>query len=236
MKQSVKTGLVMINYFLDALKYISENKGVPYFLEGKIRDLGNTLSIKDNGQIIKFIIKHNNASDCFRYLNNRKLLRHIFPPLHNLKAVPQNKKQSKNAFEHTIRVLDCVPIEKLDLRWVALFHDLGKSECFKDNENFIHHNVYSAGLTTTYCDIFEIPKANKIRKIVYNHMLPQDYQRNPVWKEETIKKFIERCKKNYVEETIWFAYYDKQAENNIPAYLQPYLDLIEKVKMLNGTN
>ena len=224
----------MIKYFLDALKCVVEGREVSYFLEGKIKDLGNALTIKDNEAIVKFILNNENASGCFRYLNKKKLLQHIFVPLHNLKAVAQNKKKSKNAFEHTIRVLDCVPVKDIDLRWVALFHDLGKSECLKDNDNFIYHNVYSAGLTDTYCEIFNIPRSHKIRKIVYNHMLPQDYQRNPVWTDETIKKFIERCKPSYVEETIWFAYYDKQGENNVPAYLQPYLDLIEKVKRLNA--
>lgn len=219
----------MNSKFLEAINCISRNNEVSYYIESKLKDSIQYLSMQDRGEILLHILNNENAGDFFRYLNKLKILQDIFPPLYNLKGVKQNKRKSSNAFEHTIKVIDCVPVEDIDLRWVALFHDLGKKDAYSYNGNFNYHNVYSRQIAEVYCDIFNLKNKDKITTIVYNHMLPQDYQINPVWKEPTIKRFIKNCDIRYVNETIWFAVYDKQAENKNPEYIQPYYKLLEKV-------
>lgn len=221
----------MINWYFKAIDYIKEQKDIPYYVESKIRDLSGMLTSQNKKELIERILLTPKPSLSFRYLQKNKILSNIFSPLYALKRVPQNKHKSKNALEHTLRVMDAVPQDNMTLRWVALFHDLGKHDSYFKDGNFIKHAYYSAEISSIYSHyIYKIPEAKKIVKIVHNHMLPLDYQRNPVWDIPAIKRFIERCDKEFVIDIIDFAYYDKKSENDYEEYLKPITTLKEIVK------
>ena len=221
----------MVSWYFKAIDCINNQKEVPYYIESKIRDLWVYLSSKEKKELIERVLYSKKPSLGFRYLNKNKILSEVFRPLYSLQRVPQNKHKSKNALEHTLRVIDTVPADNKLLRWVALFHDLGKHDSYVKDNNFIKHAYYSAEITNLYMSyIFKLPEAKKIIKIVQNHMLPLDYQRNPVWDTTTILRFIERCGKEYVIDTIDFSYYDKKSENDYPEYLKPISTLKEIIK------
>jgi len=221
----------MVSWYFKAVDCLSKQKEVPYYIESKVRDLWTYLSSGDKKELIERILKTEKPSTSFRYLNKNKVLSEIFRPLYSLKKVPQNKHKSKNALEHTLRVIDVVPKDRLDLRWVALFHDLGKHDSYFKDRNFIKHPYYSAEITNLYARyIWKLEEADKIIKIVQNHMFPLDYQRNPVWDTKAIIRFVDRCHKDYVIDTIDFAYYDKKSENDYAEYLKPITTLKEIVR------
>ena len=223
-----------INYFLDAIKSINNNEVPQYFLESKIKDLGALLTIRDCGDIILEMLCSEKPSDSFRYFEKKKALFYIFPILDCCKLISQNKHRSKNVFDHTIKVIDIIPRDNIDLRWAGLFHDLGKRDCSLFHNDFYKHSAISAKLFDSYSEMFNIQNKVKITKIILYHMLPLQYQKNQDWGEKGINNFISLCSKEFVFDVIEFAYYDKKAENDVEEFLQPILELREKVKEISG--
>lgn len=220
-------------FFLHAFDCKRENRLVPYYIEGKIRDLHAHLSLEEQSIVIEDIISKDKAGLCFRYLFTNKALRSIFTPLYLLSKVPQDKGKSRNAFEHTLRVVDAVPIDYLSLRWVALFHDLGKYDSHNHDKNFYCHANYSAEITKLLLRVYEIQNGDLILNVVKNHMFPLDYQRQPNWTDEAVNNFVKRCN-GYAIETVDFSIYDKIAEHNNEEFLKPLIELRERVKNVSS--
>jgi len=220
----------MLESFLESMQIIRDGKTVPYYLESKIKDLAFLISISDKSAILNDIIWNKNSYLCFRYLHDNKILSNIFPYLESLQKVPQKKGKSRNALEHTLNVLDVIPDDNILLKWVAIFHDLGKYDSYFNDDSFNQHHIYSAKLCDFLCSTYQIQDKDKICRIVKNHMFPLDYQRNPNWTDKAIITFIERCGKENVIDIIEFSYYDKKAENDRKEYLDIIVELKEKVK------
>lgn len=216
------------DFFLHAFDCQREGRIVPYYIEGKIRDLHQHLSFEEQSIVVSNIVRNDHAGLCFRYLNNFKALSNILTPLAQLHKVPQDKGKSRNALDHTLRVLDKIPVENINLRWVALFHDLGKYDSYKRDKNFFCHASYSADITKLLCKIYELYHSDMIINVVKNHMFPLDYQRQPNWTDSAVKKFIERCS-GYAVQTVEFSIYDKKAEHNNEEYLKPLIELRERI-------
>jgi len=216
-------------YYEEAILSIEQDKVPAYYLDSKIRDLSEHLSYSDKNFILLKILSSNCPSNIFRYLNKNKALIHICWHLDSLRFVPQNKGKSKNAFDHTLRVMDAVPKERITLRWVALLHDLGKHDSYYIDKNFNKHQIYSYNIAKIFTKLYDIEEDKKIVNIVRNHMFPLDYQRQPNWTDKGVKRLIERIGKEDVLDTISFAYYDKKAENDVKEYLDIIDDLFYRV-------
>lgn len=226
----------MINYFLSAIDYIVDENKVPYFLDGKIRDLIVTLSISEKGLLIKKILASKNTSRVLRFFNQNNTLSNILPYLSILKRVKQNKGRSKNAYEHTLRVIEKVPNDNTLLKTVALFHDFGKYDCWVKRENFYRHAEYSTYICRDLCKLYNISQSEEICAIVSGHMYPLDYQRRPDWTDKAIIRFIDRVGKEYALNIIKFACYDKRAEHDIDEYIMPILELEKRTKKILESN
>ncbi len=223
-------------YFIEVFKgQVAFDSIAPYYLESKVCDLAPSLSLRERSDILHFIVGSDNARFQLQYLSKKKILLYLIPSLERLKRVPQNKGKSKNAFEHTLRVLDCVPVDNAPLRWAALLHDLGKYDSYLADKNFRYHQIYSAEIADSLCVAYAVQQEEKVRSIVKNHMFPLDYQRRPDWTEKAIKAFIARCGEFHAIDVVDFAYYDKAAENNVPEFLKIITELRNKVKeVLDG--
>lgn len=204
----------------------------PYYLESKICDLAPSLSLRERSDILHFVVGSDSARFQFQYLSKKKILLYLIPSLERLKRVPQNKGKSKNAFEHTLRVLDCVPVDNTPLRWAALLHDLGKYDSYLQDQNFRYHQIYSAEIADSLCVAYAVQEEEKVRSVVRNHMFPLDYQRRPDWTEKAIEAFIERCGEAHVIDVVNFSYYDKKSENDVPEFLAIITELRNKVREL----
>ena len=69
------------DFFIHAFECKKENKIVPYYIEGKIRDLHQHLSFEEQSIILHYIIRHDNAGLCLRYLSINKALNSILSSL-----------------------------------------------------------------------------------------------------------------------------------------------------------
>lgn len=216
--------------FILAAKHISKKETVPYYIESKLNDLSVILEYNDIAELLYFILSNDRAGDVFRYFNRTKILKNIFYPARNLVFVPQKKGRAKNAFEHTMNVIESVPIDNISLRYSALFHDLGKYKSHMQDGHFRNHQIYSYEIAKEFCALYSIPNSEKILVVVKNHMFPLDYQRMPNWTTAAINTFIERCGVEHALDVVEFSYYDKKAENNVPEFLQIIEDLRDKVK------
>ena len=227
------TQLDRVEYFIDALKKQTEFDSItPYFIESKICSIAPSLLLAEISDILHYIVGSDHARYQFQYLSKKKILKYIIPALDLLKKVPQNKGKSRNAFEHTLGVIDCVPADNTPLRWAALFHDLGKHDSYLIDKNFLHHQKFSAEIADSLCVAYSVQHSDKVCSIVKNHMYPLDYQRRPDWSTKAIKTFIERCGAEHALDVVEFSYYDKMSENNVPEFLKIIVELREKVKVI----
>ena len=221
--------------FLEVCDRLSQGEEVPYYLESKIFDLSLILETEEISEILHFIMLHGNAANTFRYLNRKQVLKNLLPDIYNLVSVPQKKGRARNAFEHTMNVIEAVPIDIDYLRWVALLHDTGKYYSYMEDGDFKSHATYSYNYSKAFLTVFGISNDKKILVIVKNHMFPLDYQRMPNWTDKAVDTFIDRCGEEHAIDTIQFSIYDKMAENNYSDFLQPLYDLKERTESrING--
>ncbi len=86
------------------------------------------------------VMKTEKPSKFFRTLLELDVLDVVFPELFEMSLIEHNSiyHLEGTVFEHTMRALDeCIsPLS----RFGALFHDLGKIKCFKENGNFLGHD------------------------------------------------------------------------------------------------
>ncbi len=102
------------------------------------------------------------------------LLRHVIPELARLVDVPKCKWHVKDAFNHTLDVVSSVPPVE-EVRWAALFHDLGKATCVSFDGSDYHYYGHAADSAAMVCDIFTRLRASnfimqRVRKLVEEHM------------------------------------------------------------------
>jgi hypothetical protein len=195
--------------------------------------LGIILDYKDKGVLLEYILSKPQAPNILRYLHRQQILAMIIRELADLSVVPQNKGRSKNAFEHTMNVIDATPCDNMQLRWAAMLHDIGKYRSFFQDGHFNHHAVYSTEYAAIACSLYNVQYVGVI-DIVNNHMFPLDYQRNPNWTSKAIDTFISRCN-GYALDTVEFAIYDKKSENDVEQFVEPLKELYERVKNAIGT-
>lgn len=167
------------------------------------------------------------SAGILKRLDRLGILSLFFPEVTSLKNVIQNKKRTLDAFDHTLKVVNCV--DKLFPRdiikkWAALFHDIGKADCV---ENFHDHARYSFERfywINNRLKLFDYYDSQHIAMIIKYHMVPLQYQRYQNWDLHQIKKFNNICYP-YTMSIIDFSMCDKMAHHNNPSYLDPLLDL-----------
>lgn len=127
-----------------------------------------------------------------------------------------NKHHDKDVFLHTLHVIQNCP-KKLDIRLAALFHDIGKPECFSMDENgeghFYKHHIYSADIAKQIMqDLrFDNKTIEKVYILVKEHMSRYDKL-----KTSNIKKFINRVGIDNLEDLFELQIAD--AKSSAPGY------------------
>lgn len=219
-----------IDQLYDFINHILEGKKFSYDEIGNIHEKFSMYHGYKMGGLLNYILESYDASYILRKLNSLSILFYVLPEVSLLSAIPQSKAQSKDAFEHTLRVLNCVPYDDMILRWVALLHDIGKYDVFVKNNNFHNHQNASYELSKRILERYNIANADLISTIIKYHMYPLDYQRNPNWTNETVKKFIDDVDGEAALMIVDFACCDKRAEAyKHEEYLKPLLELKERI-------
>lgn len=101
-------------------------------------------------------------------------------------------KHFKEIWPHTLKVISQTP-SILNVRWAALFHDLGKAKAFEIKNNkvtFHHHEHISAVIFDQFAkrtNIFSNGQRKAIRFIIANLGYIESYERN--WTDSAVRRF-----------------------------------------------
>lgn len=139
------------------------------------------------------------AGEAFRLMQQQGILEIFLPELAAGAGVEQNSYHYWDVFEHSIRCLEGVGAQRMELRLAALLHDVAKpaSLKFRDGEaTFYNHEVMSADQT------FEIMRrlkfSNKeieeVTHLVRQHM----FNYTPDWTDKAVRRFIARVGKEKI--------------------------------------
>lgn len=203
---------------------------IPYYITGSIYTALRVHSGYEIGGVLRYILSLPEASAVLSVFRKLDVFEVIFPDLQYVIHIPQSKAKSKNVFDHIMNVIDVVPEDDINMRWVALLHDLGKIITYTEKFNFLNHERFSVQMARRSLDRFDIANQEEIVETISNHMLPLDYQRNPNWNDETVFRYITKhMNVDSALRTIEFAIYDKKAENDYESYLKPLYELRERV-------
>jgi poly(A) polymerase len=104
----------------------------------------------------------------------------------------KSSKHFKEIWPHTIQVVGQTP-NGINVRWAALFHDLGKAKAFEIKNNkvtFYHHEHISAGVFDRFAKrtgIFSSGQRRYIRFLIANLGYIEGYESS--WTESAIRRF-----------------------------------------------
>lgn len=115
------------------------------------------------------------------------VLPHLIPKLHVCKGIPQPAEyhQEGDVWEHILKCLRSLRTEDgIDVRWAALFHDVGKAETFarKERIRFDHHASISAEIAQESLAAFQMSnrRIEKISWLIKHHMMMGSLLEMPV--------------------------------------------------------
>ena len=128
-------------------------------------------------------------SRAFRLLERLGLLRVILPELAALRGVPQAKRVTGDALDHTLAAVDAAGAAVPDTRMSALLHDLGKATT-GEGGHFIGHEEVGARLADAVLERLRFPRARAGRmvEVIRHHM----YGYDDGWTDAAVRRFIRR--------------------------------------------
>jgi poly(A) polymerase len=110
----------------------------------------------------------------------------------NLSLEKNSNGQFKDIWPHTIRVVGQAP-PQLNIRWAALFHDLGKAKAYSIKNNkvtFHHHEYISARIFDQFAErtgIFSGGQRRNIRFLVAHLGYVENYDNT--WSDSAVRRF-----------------------------------------------
>lgn len=176
---------------------------------------GNTFgAIKKNAELLKSvspdrvrdeflkIMKSEKPSRAFKTMSRTDLLDVVIPELADCVGCGQNPKyHSYPVFEHLIYAVDaaCSITDRLDVRFGALCHDLGKAPTRTlrpggsgpDDVSFHNHEILSTKLAYVFLKRLKFSK-NFTKQIIHLVRYHQ-YKYDRTWTDKAVRRFIRNC-------------------------------------------
>jgi tRNA nucleotidyltransferase (CCA-adding enzyme) len=138
-------------------------------------------------------------SKFLRLMQTCGILEEVMPELTACIGIAQQARYHKyDVFDHCLAACDATP-KRLDLRFAALFHDVGKAPTraymVKDGANtitFYNHEVAGAKIALAVLRRLDYPKPliTEVNELVYHHMY--NYVSDK-WSDAAVSRFIERA-------------------------------------------
>jgi tRNA nucleotidyltransferase (CCA-adding enzyme) len=113
----------------------------------------------------------------------------LSPELAAQRGIPQNKIPGDDLWDHTVRTVDAVPVDRPVVRLAALLHDLGKPATMADG-HFHGHEAVGADLAAVLLERLRTPRAvaERVVHLIRHHMFVYD----PAWSDTGVRRFIRR--------------------------------------------
>jgi poly(A) polymerase/tRNA nucleotidyltransferase (CCA-adding enzyme) len=120
----------------------------------------------------------------------------LSPDLAAQRGVPQNKVPGDDLWDHTMRTVDAVAVDRPVVRLAALLHDLGKPATMADG-HFLQHDAVGAELAAKLLDRLRTPRpiAERTVHLVRHHM----FTYNRSWGDAGVRRFIKRIGRDALE-------------------------------------
>lgn len=117
----------------------------------------------------------------------------IFPEVTRLVGYGEGEARHKDVWIHTLQVvIQSVP--RLEVRWAALFHDIGKPRTRSIDDrgvvHFLHHAEVGARMFSKLARrerLFDDDTTEKIRFLVYHHQRAHQYENS--WTDSATRRF-----------------------------------------------
>lgn len=120
----------------------------------------------------------------------------LSPELAAQRGIPQNKIPGDDLWDHTVRTVDAVPLDRPVVRLAALLHDIGKPATMADG-HFHQHEAIGADLAAALLERLRTPRAvaERVVHLIRHHMFTYD----PAWGDAGVRRFIRRIGRDALE-------------------------------------
>lgn len=142
-----------------------------------------------------------------------KILEKCFPELAKSVEFQQNRHHKYSLWWHILHTLNAVPKEYPLLRWVALFHDLGKipaREFNGEDYTFYNHERYSEEIAYNIMKRFKFSndEVRYVLNLVKHHM----FQYKPEMKDSAIRRLVASLGQEYINDLLIIKYADRKGK------------------------
>lgn len=162
-------------------------------------DFDAELPMQDVRRFLDEIITNVKPSAGFDTLCRSGALSVWLPELVSLRELGDGERMHKDVWAHTMAVVEGVPAE-LDVRWGALFHDIGKPATRrfgkKNTVTFHNHDIVGAKIfdkINARTGMFKSDPtlSRTIRHLIEEHLRPAAYDRS--WSDSAVRRLLTEC-------------------------------------------
>ncbi|MGH7731954.1 MAG: HD domain-containing protein, partial [Candidatus Eiseniibacteriota bacterium] len=169
----------------------------------------------------------------FEVLREARLLGLWLPELARCRGVPQNRFHAYDVYYHSLYTCDAAPREKLDVRWAALLHDIGKPSTRVERQGegtFYNHQFVGAEMAERQLERLRLPLARRARivHLIREHMF--DYR--PGWSDGALRRWLRRVGPAHVADLFDLRIADMLGNGlrqGFPTYLDPMRRRIDRL-------
>ncbi len=132
----------------------------------------NDVSFERKRDELNRILVLERVYDALCMMDELDIFKYVIPEMDACRDMEQRKDHHKHdVLHHIFHATENIPPE-VDLRYMALLHDIGKPPCKKDTGKQILHDVYSARMAEEILNTLMLPKLEieRITAAIKNHM------------------------------------------------------------------
>jgi tRNA nucleotidyltransferase/poly(A) polymerase len=151
-------------------------------------------------ELNKMLLLSDKPGDGFIFMHETGLLRYILPELEETFGIEQNEYHPDDIFHHSINSCNMAP-RRLNVRWSALLHDLGKKSTKREKNGrivFYGHEIKSEKIAQDILGRLRFSKrfASNVCHLVRNHM----FNITEDCKDSTVRRFLSRVGIDYIND------------------------------------
>ena len=151
-------------------------------------------------ELNKMLLLSDKPGDGFIFMHETGLLKYFLKELDETFGIEQNEYHPDDIFHHSIKSCNMAP-KRLNIRWSALLHDLGKKKKKREKDGrivFYSHEVESEKIARNILNRLRFSKKfiSNVCHLIRNHM----YNVNRDCRDTTVRRFISRVGINNLDD------------------------------------